>query len=90
MNNTDFSETIFEDYFGPENKLVVITLYNDTELTGKLTGFFKGELPWGEPKYIRWRFIPVEELNEFEFLPYPRHEIGFIILQKDIKSIRFL
>jgi hypothetical protein len=101
----DFSKTIFETYFGLTKKLVVITLHDKTELTGKFTGFFRGEKEFDEPYIIKWRFVNEEELKEIKplitqiyadgysnssySLRYPNQDAGRIIRQQEIATIRF-
>lgn len=86
---TDFSKEIFKKYFGPSRGLVVVTLQDKRELTGKLTGFFRGEQEFDEPYIIMWRFVDEQELKEIDFLPYPNQEVGCIIHQRDIVGVRF-
>jgi hypothetical protein len=85
----DLSKEIFETYFGLTKGMVVVTLHDKTELTGKLTGFFRGEKEFDEPCIIMWRFVNEEELKEIDFLPYPNREAGRIIHQQEIANIRF-
>jgi hypothetical protein len=85
----DFSKEIFNMYFGLSLGLVVVTLRDKTQLTGKFTGFFRGEKEFDEPYIIMWRFVTEEELKEIDFLPYPNQEVGRIIYQCDIENVRF-
>lgn len=89
MKPIDLSKEIYEKYFGISRDTVIITLRDKTELQGKLTGFFRGEKDFDEPYIIRWRFVSEEELKEIDFLPYPNQEVGYIIKQADIESVRF-
>jgi hypothetical protein len=88
MKPTDLSKEIFDKYFGVASSLVVITLHDKTELTGKLTGFFRGDEEFNEPYIIMWRFVNENELKEIDFLPYPNQEVGCLIRQKDIATVR--
>lgn len=89
METPDFSKEIFEKYFGIDSPVVVITLQDETELSGKLTGFFHDD-PDDEGSFIaRWHFISEAELNETDLSTLSEEEPGIIILQKDIKHIRY-
>lgn len=85
----DFSKDIFDTYFGLSKGILVISLHDKTELTGKLTGFFRGEKEFDEPYIVMWRFVSEKELKEIDFLPYPNQEVGRIIQQQEIANVRF-
>lgn len=89
MKAIDFSKEIFEKYYGIASPLIVITLRDKTEATGKLTGFFRGEKDFDEPYIIMWRFVSEEEIKEINFLPYPNQDVGCIIFQHNIADVRF-
>jgi hypothetical protein len=88
MKPIDLSKEIFDKYFGIACPLLVITLQDKTEMTGKLTGFFRGEEEFNEPYIVMWRFVNENELKEIDFLPYPNQEVGCLIRQKDIATVR--
>ena len=89
MKAIDFSKEIFEKYYGIASPLIVITLRDKTELTGKLTGFFRGEEEFDESYIIKWRFVNEHKLKEVAYFSYPNQDVGSIIRQQDIEYIRF-
>jgi hypothetical protein len=91
MKTKDFSKEIYETYYDAKDKILEITLKDNTVLEGTFISFFHGDPDLGEPFVIRWHFIDTAEgLNNNN--PFPMDEdggFGRIIKQEDIKSIKF-
>lgn len=88
---TDYSTEIYDKYYNIKNRIVVITLKDNSVLEGMLVGFIHGDSD--EPFIIKWHFIKKEELETFnqglDVSIVGDHDTGRMINQKDIKSVRF-
>ena len=90
MKKKDFSQDILEKYYN-QNRIVEITLKDNTILEGILSSFIHGDENEGEPFIIKWHFIDKDEIDKQDPLISVEgyEETGKIINQKDIKSIKF-
>lgn len=91
METKDFSKEIYETYYDAKDKILEITLKDNTVLEGIFISFFHGDPDLGEPFVIRWHFIDKNEIPN-NHSPIPTDEdatFGKIIKQEDIKSISF-
>ena len=90
MKKKDHSKEIFEKYYNL-NRLVEITLKDDSVIVGILSSFIHGDESMGEPFIIKWHFIDKDEINKPDPLLSLEgyEETGRIINQEDIKSIKF-
>ena len=91
MKNSDYSREIFDKYYGIKGQVLLITLRDGTLLEGTLSGFFHGDKSIDEPYIIKWHFIDAKDLlkNDVQSSIDGTEEIGTIIWQADIKSVKF-
>lgn len=90
MKKKDHSKDIFEKYYNL-NRIVEITLKDDSVITGILSSFIRGDESMGEPFIIKWHFIDKNEIGKQDPLISLEgyEETGRIINQEDIKDIKF-
>lgn len=88
---TDYSKEIYDKYYNIKNRILVITLNDNTILEGALVSFIHGDSD--DPFIIKWHFIDKEELEAFhqglDVSIEGNQDKGKIIRQKDIKNVRF-
>ena len=79
---------LYEYYFARPNRVIEITLKNNSIFTGVIIGFFKGDEDAREPYILKWHIVSEEDKmsfgrDAFGFL------IGEIISHKDISQVKF-
>ncbi|MEI8201859.1 MAG: hypothetical protein WCH34_02535 [Bacteroidota bacterium] len=89
MMKTDRTKELYSKYFNLINRKIEILLRNNTVLIGEFIGYFKGDEETAEPYILKWHFL--QEMNSLsnEKVLF-EDNIGEIIIQKDIKAIRFI
>jgi hypothetical protein len=89
MKKKDSSREIFEKYYNL-NRIVEITLKDDSVIVGILSSFIHGDESVGEPFIIKWHFIDKDEFNKHDPILSMEgyEEAGRIINQDDIKSVK--
>ncbi|MGZ4056893.1 MAG: hypothetical protein ACXVPU_09125 [Bacteroidia bacterium] len=90
MEEKDYSKEIFEKYYGIKDRILEILLNDDTILEGILVSFFHGD-PDSETYIVKWHFIDKNEISKYlnEISIDGSEEFGRIIMQEDIKSVKF-
>ena len=91
MEKKDYSREIFEKYYNSKNKLLKITLRDNSVLEGIFTSFFHGDENSGDPYIIKWHFLDEKEISKQDIQNSidSSEEFGRIIKQKDIKHVEF-
>ena len=89
----DYSLEIYEKYFSSKNKIVTITLKNNTVLEGMLVSFIHGDPEEGDPYVTGWHFVDKKDMEAYqEGLDVSlegNQDVGKIIEQKNIKEVKF-
>jgi hypothetical protein len=88
---TDYSKEIYDKYYNINNRILVITLKDNTVLEGILIGFIHGDSD--DPFIIKWHFVDKNELETFQqgldLSIDGNPEKGKMIEQNDIKNVSF-
>ena len=89
----DFSKEIYDKYYNSKDKILIITLKDNTFLEGILVSFMHGDPEDGEPFINKWHFVDKDEMDEYnkglDVALENNQDKGRIIAQKDIKDVRF-
>ena len=89
----DFSKEIYDKYYNVKDRIVEITLKDNTILEGILVSFFHGGNETGGPFIVRWHFIDKKDMEAyhkgFDVPLDGNQDLGRIIAQKDIRNVRF-
>jgi len=89
----DFSKEIYDKYFNVKDRMVEVTLKDNTVLEGILVSFFHGGNEIGGPFIVRWHFIDKKDIEAYhkglDVSLDGNQDMGRIIEQKDIKGVRF-
>ena len=64
MEKEDTSIEYFEKYYNSNDKLLKITLNDNSILEGIFVGVYHGDRQLGEPFVIKWHFIPKEDIQK--------------------------
>ena len=90
---TDYSRKIYDKFFNSKDKILVITLKDNTVLEGILVGYYHGDTQGGDPFVIKWHFIDKKDMETYhkglDVSLESNQDVGRIIKQKDIKNVRF-
>jgi len=86
---TDFFFFFCKRYFGERRCLVELKLTNGTCISGKISGFMKGDLSEGEPYIIRWILVNSNDQSGFGMDAFG-YLNGKWIWQNEIASVKFL
>ena len=88
---TDYSKEIYHKYYNIKDRILIITLKDNTILEGVLVGFIHGDPD--DSFIIKWHFVDKKDLKAFhEGLDVSiegNQDKGRIIEQKDIKNVHF-
>lgn len=91
MSTVDYSNEIYEKYYNSKNKVLEITLKNNTILEGIFVGAFHGDPEQGETYVIKWNFVPSGDITEYNSLGFYARKNDFekIIFQEEIEFVQF-
>jgi hypothetical protein len=86
----DYSKEIVEKFY-TKDRIVRITLNDNSILEGILVGFFHGDVEAGETFITKWHFISEQNIKEYHLgsSVEMKNELNKVIEQKDIKYIEF-
>lgn len=89
----DFSKEIYNNYYNVKDRIVEITMKDNTVLEGTLVSFFHGDKDADEPFVTQWHFVNKKDIEQYQKNLHlsidGNQDIGMNIKQKDIKTIRF-
>lgn len=91
--DSDYSKEIYDKYYNIKDKVVKITLKDNSVLEGKLVGFFHGDKDSGELFIKKWHFVDENKIEAYqEGLSISMEgikDVDRIIDQNEIKNVRF-
>jgi hypothetical protein len=88
---TDYSREIYKKYLNSKDRILVITLRDNTILEGILVSFIHGNPEEGESFIKSWHFIDKNEIEVYrlDISLDSNLDIGRMIEQKNIQQVSF-
>lgn len=91
MKTSDYSREILEKYFSKKDRILKVTLKDNSVIYGIFVSYFHGDENTTEPFISRWHFIEEKNIEKHHNLTSidSGEDYGIIIKQNDIKSVDF-